>query len=107
VKQPDFSMIDPRRLSRRWRIAQAWKQFYATPEGREAIEELVIMCGVAKPVTAPIDSGGLVLAEAEGRRRIGLVLLNKLSIGLGEILKAQTDQQEAINGTEDDGRIAA
>lgn len=81
---PVRNAADPQQQQRakeRQRLAELqrhddWTAVLSLPGGARVVRELLIESGVFLP--APIAAGDLAIAEFEGRRKLGLSILNRV-----------------------------
>lgn len=59
----------PTRAKTQAAIADTWKAFYGSPEGRAAIADLMVWCNVYTPIE---ESDPIVIARATGERNVAL-----------------------------------
>lgn len=58
-------------------IADAWKGFYATPEGRAAIAELMVWCNLYQPC---VSNDVMEMAREQGERNVALRIVQMIGL---------------------------
>ena len=67
----------PQRLKAQTAVAEAWKGFYATPEGRVAIAELMVWCNLYQPC---ISNDVMEMAREQGERNVALRIVQMIGL---------------------------
>lgn len=84
----------PRRSSSRLKVAQAWRRFHETPDGRAALAELAAYASVYSPIetTDPIEA-----QRMEGERRLALRIIGMLSLRPGDLVQTVVDDTDLLS----------
>ena len=59
------------------RVADAWKSFYATPEGRAAIAELMIWCNVYQECT---ETDMVEIMRQQGEKNVAVRIIKMIGL---------------------------
>lgn len=59
------------------RVAEAWKRFHSSDDGREAIAELMVWCNLYQPC---ISNDVIELAREQGERNVALRIVQMIGL---------------------------
>jgi len=87
-------MAKPQRNRAELAVAQAWQNFYATPDGRAAIAELMIWCNMYAD-TGSIDP--IQLAREAGERSVAQLVIKLLGLRPEMIVQTAWDDSDLLD----------
>lgn len=73
---------------------EAWRAFYATPEGRTALAELAVWCNAYSPIES---SDPIEIARLTGERNVYLRIAQLMGLKPGEFLQHAQDDTDILD----------